>query len=160
MKRAERKSLPKAASWWVVFLTTVFCSVPHSAWPVEALLPGSPPRLDRDRTAGLFSSAFPTYPLQRGPTLRGAGIRHWPSHPQPLPCRWNGSRMRTSSTPPRTPTSCSPSTTTSLSARPACRTRPTTPAWPRTSWLVAAAPPLLSSSMVGPGAGGVEGLWA
>lgn len=77
-----------------------------------------------------------------------------PSHPQPCPCRWNGSRTKTSLTPPRTPTSCSPLTTTSSSARPACQIRPTTPAWPRTSWLVAAVPLLPSLSTVGPGTGG------
>ena len=81
---AEWKSLPKAASWWVVILTTVFCSAQHSAWPVEALHPGSPPSLDRDRTV-LFSSAFHTNPLQRAHTLGCRDHALGPHIPNPSP---------------------------------------------------------------------------
>ena len=148
---AQWQSLPRAASWWVVVFTTVFCSVQHRAWPVEALHPGSPPRLDMDRTAVLFSSGLPhLLPAERAHSLRCRDQALGPDTPQPLRCRWNGSRMRTSSTPPRTPTSCSPLTTTSSSARPACQIRPTTPAWPRTWWPSAAAPRPLSLYTVRP----------
>ena len=66
--------------------------------------------------------------------------------------RWNGSGMRTWWTHPWTPMYTSRGSTAWWCDRPALLTRPTTPAWPRTSWHVAAAPPLLSSSTVGPGA--------
>lgn len=46
MKQAERKSLPKAASWWVVFLACVL-QCPPQCLACRALLPGSPPRLEQ-----------------------------------------------------------------------------------------------------------------
>lgn len=74
--------------------------------------------------------------------------------------RWSGCGTRTWWTRLWTPTCTSLGSTAWWCDRPAWPTRPTTPAWPRTSWRVDAAPQLLSLSTVSPRAptGGVEGL--
>lgn len=60
----------------MVILTTVFRSVQHSAWPVEALPPVSPPWVDMARTAVLFM-VRPPFPPREGPLPGVQGIGPW-----------------------------------------------------------------------------------
>lgn len=62
--------------------------------------------------------------------------------------RWSGWRTRKSLTLLMTATSTSLSTTTWSLSKPGCRTRRTTPAWPRTLWPRGGAPLPRSSFMV------------
>lgn len=64
--------------------------------------------------------------------------------------RWNGFATRTWWIHPWTPMCTLRENTAWLYGRLGWLTQPTTPVWPRTLWLVAVVPPLLSSFTVGP----------
>ena len=88
----QRDGQPGSAAWAGAVEesgTQYAPGVQHSAWPVEALHPGSPPRLDMDRTAVLFSSGLPhLLPAERAHSPRCRDQALGPDTPQPLPCRW------------------------------------------------------------------------